>query len=71
MRLYDNDSEARGRGTHVSLTNRQLAQRAGVIVAIVPSDSPMASVQRRVVPRQVGAIVGARRAVRDQRRQQL
>ena len=71
MRLYDNDSEARRRGTHVSLTNRQLTQRAGVIVAIVPSDSPMASVQRRVVPRQVGAIVGARRAVRDQRRQQL
>ena len=70
MRLYDNESEARGRGTHANLTNQQLALRQGVVVAIVPSGSPMASAQRRVEPVQVGAIARARRAVRARRPQQ-
>ena len=70
MRLYDNESEARGRGTHATLTNQQLALRQGVVVAIVPSGSPMASAQRRVEPVQVGAIARARRAVRARRPQQ-
>jgi hypothetical protein len=64
VRLYDNDSTERVEGTHITLTTRQLVQRHGTMIAIVKTNSGLASAAPRQARPRPGQIREARRRAR-------
>ena len=64
VRLYDNDSIERVEGTHITLTTRQLVQRHGTMIAIVKTNSRLASAAPRQARPRPGQIREARRRAR-------